>query len=370
MVFIPEQRAVLIAAWERGFLCDTQNYRPLSRITGLTRKQISNWRRNQIIKRGERPLPKRSTTPLCSSIHELAAALKVKDPSFLSEGHVKSTSQKSEDPYILLSVAWKKGYLLDCEHYGALSKITGLNRKQISGFARKRLRSNKWKPLPIKGPIPCSPSFRFFCDIMAYHKSRRMVLAPIVQISGDPGQISGDPLQPTRKRKRGFTDQQRRILIVSWQRGYLCDKTHYQFLSQITGLTRKQISNWATMRMHKQGNNILPIRSSAFDSAMMKDFRDILWKQGKTEEVAPTSMKRETELFPRPNPVASICGRVKLEKDKPGFAVSRITSDNPFIQHGNFSTSSAVFPPEVYIKQEAVPGVKLEPDFQDFRLIR
>lgn len=40
--FSSQQRKVLMTAWTKGFLCDHKNYRALSEITGLTRKQISN----------------------------------------------------------------------------------------------------------------------------------------------------------------------------------------------------------------------------------------------------------------------------------------------------------------------------------------
>jgi len=352
MVFAPEQRAVLIAAWQRGFLCDTQNYKPLSRITGLTRKQISNWRRSKTIKCADMPLPVKSTIPLCSAVHELAAALGVKDPLFLKVEPGKS-SKKCDNPYVLLSEAWKKGYLLDSEHYGALSKITGLNRKQISGFARKRLRSDKCKPLPRKGLIPCSPSVKFFRDIMARHKNRRMELATI--LPKETFLVSGDLAQPPRKRKRGFTDQQRKILIVSWHWGYLSDNTHYEFLSQISGLTRKQISNWATM-MHRQGQNLSPIKSTPVDNSMKKEFSDIFLNEGEDEEFVPT-VKTEAEQYRRPIRPA-LC--VKLEKDKPGFTLTPRSPVHPFIRFDNFQKTTTVLPPHVSLEQEAAPAIKLE----------
>ena len=48
----------------------------------------------------------------------------------------------------------------------------------------------------------------------------------------------------TRK-NRHFTLKQRKTLLLSWERGFLYDHKNYELLSKITGLTRKQISNWA-----------------------------------------------------------------------------------------------------------------------------
>jgi len=46
-----------------------------------------------------------------------------------------------------------------------------------------------------------------------------------------------------KKARMRFTENQRKVLSLSWERGYLCDNEHYGSISEVTGLTRKQISN-------------------------------------------------------------------------------------------------------------------------------
>jgi len=70
--FLPEQRKTLFLAWERGFLRDHKNYRLLSEITNLTRKQISNWARTQINKCEEGDLPRKNIAPLRTIFKELS----------------------------------------------------------------------------------------------------------------------------------------------------------------------------------------------------------------------------------------------------------------------------------------------------------
>jgi len=70
-VFSDEQRAILKAAWDKGFLCDPTNYGSLSRVTGLNRKQISNWARAQIRNAGNNPLPVKTDAPLGSIFKSL-----------------------------------------------------------------------------------------------------------------------------------------------------------------------------------------------------------------------------------------------------------------------------------------------------------
>jgi len=66
-----KQRELLYKAWNRGYLSDSKNYGAISELTGLSRKQVSNWSRYQIKKLGNKPRPKRSKSPLRSTFKEL-----------------------------------------------------------------------------------------------------------------------------------------------------------------------------------------------------------------------------------------------------------------------------------------------------------
>jgi len=66
-----KQRELLYKAWNCGYLNDSKNYGAISEVTGLSRKQVSNWARYQIKKLGNNALPKRSKTPLRSTFKDL-----------------------------------------------------------------------------------------------------------------------------------------------------------------------------------------------------------------------------------------------------------------------------------------------------------
>jgi len=66
-----KQRDLLYKAWNLGYLCDSKSYGAISEVTGLSRKQVSNWARYQIKKLGNNPLPKRNKTPFCSTFKDL-----------------------------------------------------------------------------------------------------------------------------------------------------------------------------------------------------------------------------------------------------------------------------------------------------------
>jgi len=84
--FSPEERKTLFLAWERGFLCDNKNYRLLSEITGLTRKQISNWARTQIKKCNKADLPQKNFAPLRTIFKELSDCMQT-DSGTLPPSH-------------------------------------------------------------------------------------------------------------------------------------------------------------------------------------------------------------------------------------------------------------------------------------------
>lgn len=119
MVFTTEQRETLDIAWERGYLSTKEHYGLLARITGLTRKQISNFGRAQIRKAGSAPLP---------SVEKKASE---------SPGKFTDSVRK------FLAIAWTWGLLPGKENYSLIQDFTNLSRKQISNWSRARLRSEE-----------------------------------------------------------------------------------------------------------------------------------------------------------------------------------------------------------------------------------
>jgi len=119
MVFTTEQRETLDIAWERGYLSTKEHYGLLARITGLTRKQISNFGRAQIRKAGSAPLP---------SVEKKANE---------SPGKFTDSVRK------FLAIAWTWGLLPGKENYSLIQDFTNLSRKQISNWSRARLRSEE-----------------------------------------------------------------------------------------------------------------------------------------------------------------------------------------------------------------------------------
>jgi len=124
--FLPEQRKTLFLAWERGFLRDHKNYRLLSEITGLTRKQISNWARTQINKSKEGDLPQKNIAPLKSIFKELSACMATESettPPF----HFKNKAQNYLPPNLNFQ---PRGYKLQRMKFEAQhQKPLYLNRK-------------------------------------------------------------------------------------------------------------------------------------------------------------------------------------------------------------------------------------------------
>lgn len=66
-----KQRELLYKAWNRGYLSDSKSYGAISEVTGLSRKQVSNWARYQIKKLGNKPRPEKSSFPLSSIFKDL-----------------------------------------------------------------------------------------------------------------------------------------------------------------------------------------------------------------------------------------------------------------------------------------------------------
>jgi len=96
-----KQRELLYKAWNRGYLSDSKNYGAISELTGLSRKQVSNWARYQIKKLGNNLGPKRSKTPHRSTFKDLP---KVKEQnSYSSIQSIPPPGQMSNFPLNILS---------------------------------------------------------------------------------------------------------------------------------------------------------------------------------------------------------------------------------------------------------------------------
>jgi len=175
MVFSEEQRLLLFTGWKHGYLSDNENYGKFSEMTGLSRKQISNWARAQIKKMGDEPIPQQSDTPLGFIIEDLYRKKRVKrkrvpeDISASSNpGIAPSHTAKEKRPRIryseyqrtVLQISWERGFLCDNKHYGTISEISGLNRKQISNWARARMNKCGNDCLPPNNPAPIKTIFK------------------------------------------------------------------------------------------------------------------------------------------------------------------------------------------------------------------
>jgi len=70
--FTENQRNVLKTLWKRGFLCDNMHYGSISKITGLTTKQISGWASRSKNKCGENNLPRKNLAPIATIFEYLS----------------------------------------------------------------------------------------------------------------------------------------------------------------------------------------------------------------------------------------------------------------------------------------------------------
>jgi len=156
-----EQRKVLFSLWRQGHLSDSRNYGTISKLTMLPRKQISNWARYQIRGLKDGVEPPKCVTSLSSIFNDLPQAMRTtRNNKILQVADAanakcvnKRTIREINIPYTLeqrkvLSMAWTRGFLSDSKHYGSLSKITGLTRKQISNWARLKINRGDKKGIP------------------------------------------------------------------------------------------------------------------------------------------------------------------------------------------------------------------------------
>jgi len=196
----------------------------------------------------------------------------------------------TEKQRLVLLTAWKQGHLCDNTNYGTISDVTGLTRKQISNWARTRINKLGGKPRPKKGDTPLSSIFYELPSRMRTSKDYCTFLAAEVVPKICVDKSNTDP----KWKKARFTSQQRRVLVIAWNKGFLCDHKNYKALSEITGLTRKQISNWARTKINKSHKQDLPQKNFA-------PLSTIFWELTKDMEAnsANTSplMKHEPKHF-------------------------------------------------------------------------
>jgi len=145
MGYSKAQLDTLEIAWKRGYLSNSEHYVLLSRITGLNRKQISNWARGKIRKLGNAPLPSRDNS---SDI----------------------TTGNSQDSKRFLEIAWNTGLLPGTENYTLIQDFTGISRKQISNWSRSRVRKEEINK--FSGKITAQS------DVGAPHKLRKKSVNP------------------------------------------------------------------------------------------------------------------------------------------------------------------------------------------------
>jgi len=120
MVYEPSQKETLEIAWKRGYLSSNKYYELLSKLTGLSRTQISNWATRKIRKLGIRnaPLPSAYRDPVVNA------------------GQVSDSKR-------FLEIAWERGLLPGTKNYTIIQDFTNLTRIQISNWSSRRVRKLK-----------------------------------------------------------------------------------------------------------------------------------------------------------------------------------------------------------------------------------
>jgi len=203
----------------------------------------------------------------------------------------------TEKQRLILSTAWKQGHLSDNKNYGTISEVTGLTRKQISNWARTKINKLGNKPRPKNGNTPLSRILWELPVEMRTGKDYCTFLAAEVvpKIS-----LKRCNLDTTRTKGR-FSSQQRKVLVTAWNKGFLCDHKNYRALSEITGLTRKQISNWARTKINKSRNEDLPQKNCAPLSTIFKELieglQDFMSNPPTLMNRSPKNIKHEPELL-------------------------------------------------------------------------
>jgi len=154
----------------------------------------------------------------------------------------------------LLLTELEQGYLSDSQTCGQFSEFTGPSRNQIRSNARSQINSLEDEPPPQKSAFPFNSNLE---DLSIKKKAKRKRPPEGISTSIDPGIPAALPVI-NKKARKCFTENQRNVLKTLWERGFLCDNEHYRSISQITGLTTKQISGWVSRSKKKCGEDYLP----------------------------------------------------------------------------------------------------------------
>jgi len=216
----------------------------------------------------------------------------------------------TEKQRLVLFTAWKQGHLSGNKNYGTISKVTGLTRKQISNWARTKINKLANKPPPKKGDTPLiSIFYELPLNMRTSLDYSTFLDAESVPRLCDKNRNS----DPTCTKVR-FTSQQRKVLIIAWEKGFLCDRKNYAEMSEITGLTRKQISNWARARVNRSRKGNLPQKNNAPLSTIFKQLAEGI--EGKSISNPPKArnfINHDTQhLKHEPKPLNGISSQCEL----------------------------------------------------------
>jgi len=149
--------------------------------------------------------------------------------------------------------------------------VTMLSRKQISNWARYQIKRLKENMQPPKSITALSSIFNDLPKVMRTTRNNRILQA------ADAAHAKCQNKRIIRKTNIPYTSEQREVLSKAWTRGFLSDSKHYGSLSKITGLTRKQISNWARLKINRGDTKCSP-RMNVCVNSFFKQLSDIIQK--------------------------------------------------------------------------------------------
>jgi len=102
------------------------------------------------------------------------------------------------------------------------------------------------------------------------------------------------------------------VLLVAMEKGFLFDRSNYGSLAEITGLTRKQISNWARRKIKRGGcehnlQNYAPVRTISKEllSIMEEKLTNVTTQQLKKELQTTTFVEPSKPGYSPENSVSS-----------------------------------------------------------------
>lgn len=287
----------------------------------------------------------------------------------------------SEKQRLVLSTAWKLGHLSTSKHYATIAEVTGLSRKQISNWARNQINRLGSKSMPWKSSDQLISIYNLLPENMRTDKDYFALLAPQLASELSAKREENDVVR-TRSR---FTAQQRKVLRTAWDRGFLLDHKNYANLSEITGLSRKQISNWARTKINKCGAGCLPQKNTAPISTIFTELYLSLDEVGysvqhhnpKYLKVEPVQYKQKHEYTPREIwstsqvasqelPLFPTRNPIKFEKSEqvvPPFPPTVVPKAPPLV-NGNsagYCVPSLSYNPELYTIA-GVPQCNMAPD--------